>query len=639
MAHVAAQYKRPCLVLVHNKTLTNQLYTKFKKLFPHNAIEYFVSYYDYYQPEAYIPSTDTLIDKDSMINEEIDRMRHSATRSLLERDDVLVVASVSCIYGIGASEVYQGMTLELRPGNMIDRETVLKRLVDLLYERNDFDFHRGCFRVRGDVVEVFPAYEEEHALRLEWFGDELEAIREVDPLRGTVVRDLAKIKMFPASHYVTTPDRRAKALVSIRAELLERLQELKKEGKLLEAQRLEQRTSYDLEMLEQTGIVTGIENYSRHLSGRAPGEAPPCLLDYFPDDFLLVIDESHQTVSQVRAMYRGDRARKETLVEHGFRLPSALDNRPLKFEEFEGFSKRCIYVSATPADYEFERTEGVIVEQIIRPTGLCDPIIDVRPVGNQIDDLLEQIQKRIEKDERVLVTTLTKRMSEDLAEYVQEAGIKARYIHSDIDTIERMEIIRDLRKGEFDALIGINLLREGLDLPEVSLVAILDADKEGFLRSERALIQTIGRAARNINGTVIMYADKITKSMKAAIDETSRRREKQDAYNKKHNITPQSVKRSINDLRQVAGFRSEISQSDDALTHLSTKEAAKQIKSLKKEMYAAAEELDFEKAAELRDQLSALQQGELGMPVSKDSKNDKKGQDKRRRLRRNKRRP
>ena len=617
VANVASQYGRPCLVLVHNKTLAGQLYAELKELFPNNAVEYFVSYYDYYQPEAYIPSTDTLIEKDSMINDEIDRMRHSATRSLLERDDVLVVASVSCIYGIGASEVYEGMTLELRPGEKIERQAVLKRMVDLLYERNDFDFHRGCFRVRGDVVEVFPAYEEEHALRIEWFGDEIEAIREVDPLRGTVVRDLAKIKMFPASHYVTTPERRAKALVSIRNELLERLQELKADGKLLEAQRLEQRTSYDLEMLEQTGTVNGVENYSRHLSGRAPGEAPPCLLDYFPDDFLLVIDESHQTVSQVQAMYRGDRARKQTLVEHGFRLPSALDNRPLKFDEFEKFSKRCIYVSATPANYEFDRTEGAFIEQIIRPTGLCDPVIITKPVGNQVDDLLEEIQKRLGNNERVLVTTLTKRMAEDLAEYVQEAGVRARYLHSDIDTIERMEILRDLRKGVFEVLIGINLLREGLDLPEVSLVAILDADKEGFLRSERSLIQTIGRAARNINGTVIMYADRVTRSMQVAIDETNRRREKQIAYNKEHNITPKSVKRAIVDLREVAGFKTELRNSTDTPEGMSPRELAAKIEEVQKAMFAAAEELDFEKAAELRDQMNSLKQGSLGVPKEK----------------------
>jgi len=617
VANVAAKYSRPCLVLVHNKTLAGQLYAELKELFPNNAVEYFVSYYDYYQPEAYIPSTDTLIEKDSMINDEIDRMRHSATRSLLERDDVLVVASVSCIYGIGASEVYEGMTLELRPGQRIERQAVLKRMVDLLYERNDFDFHRGCFRVRGDVVEVFPAYEEEHALRIEWFGDEIEAIREVDPLRGTVIRELAKINMFPASHYVTTPERRAKALVSIRNELLERLQELNAEGKLLEAQRLEQRTSYDLEMLEQTGTVNGVENYSRHLSGRAPGEAPPCLLDYFPDDFLLVIDESHQTVSQVQAMYRGDRARKTTLVEHGFRLPSALDNRPLKFHEFEKFSKRCIYVSATPANYEFDRTEGAFVEQIIRPTGLCDPVIITKPVGNQVDDLLEEIQKRLGSNERVLVTTLTKRMAEDLAEYVQEAGIRARYLHSDIDTIERMEILRDLRKGVFEVLIGINLLREGLDLPEVSLVAILDADKEGFLRSERSLIQTIGRAARNINGTVIMYADRITRSMQVAIDETNRRREKQIAYNKEHNITPKSVQRAIVDLREVAGFKTELRTLTETTEDMSPRELAAKIKEVQKQMYAAAEELDFEKAAELRDQMNNLKQGSLGVPKEK----------------------
>ena len=493
VANVVESVDRPTLVLAHNKTLAAQLYAEFKELFPNNAVEYFVSYYDYYQPEAYVPTTDTYIEKDSLINDEIDRMRHSATRSLLERNDVLVVASVSCIYGIGSSEIYHGMVLDLHPGQQIERDEVLRRLIDLQYERNDIDFARARFRVRGDVVEVFPAYEDERALRLEWFGDELEAIREVDPLRGQAVRSLEKIRMFPASHYVTTEERREKAIRTIDAELRVRLEELERAGKLVEAQRLEQRTVYDIEMLQTVGMVKGIENYSRHLSGRAPGEPPPTLLDYFPDDFLMVIDESHQTVPQVGSMFRGDRARKEILVEFGFRLPSAMDNRPLKFDEFEKRVHQVIYVSATPADYEVEKTEGVVVEQIIRPTGLLDPEIEVRPAGHQVDELLEEIRIRVERNERVLVTTLTKRMAEDLTEYYQDLGIRVRYLHSDIDTLERADILRELREGAFDVLVGINLLREGLDLPEVSLVAILDADKEGFLRAERSLIQTIGR--------------------------------------------------------------------------------------------------------------------------------------------------
>jgi excinuclease ABC subunit B len=617
IANVVAAYNRPTLVLAHNKTLAAQLYGEFKELFPDNAIEYFVSYYDYYQPEAYVPTTDTYIEKDSLINDEIDRMRHSATRSILERDDVLVVASVSCIYGIGSSEVYRGMTLNLQPGAQIERDDVLRRLVELQYERNDLDFSRGTFRVRGDVVEVFPAYEEDRALRIEWFGDDVEAIREIDPLRGQVIRELQKIRMFPASHYVTTADRRAKAILGVREELLERLQYFQKEQKLVEAQRLEQRTMYDLEMLETVGMVKGIENYSRHLSGRKPGEPPPTLLDYFPEDFLMIIDESHQSVPQLGAMFRGDRARKGTLVDFGFRLPSALDNRPLKFEEFEAHVKRVVYVSATPAEYELERTEGVVVEQIIRPTGLIDPDVEVRPAGHQVDDLLEEVRIRAARKERVLITTLTKRMAEDLTEYYQDLGVRVRYLHSDIDTLDRTDLLRDLRLGEFDVLVGINLLREGLDLPEVTLVAILDADKEGFLRAERSLIQTIGRAARNASGKVIMYADQITESMRAAIDETERRRKKQLAYNETHGITPQTIKKQIFDLRAIAGFKTELAvyqdPEDEDGEPIKKEDLPRILAQLREEMLAAAKDLDFERAAQVRDRIRALEEGHLGI--------------------------
>ncbi len=619
IANVVAQVNKPTLVLAHNKTLAAQLYSEFKDLFPNNAIEYFVSYYDYYQPEAYVPTTDTYIEKDSLINDEIDRMRHSATRSLLERDDVLVVASVSCIYGIGASEVYQGMVLDLVPGMEIERDHVLRRMVELQYDRNDLDFGRGTFRVRGDTVEVFPVYEEDRAIRLEWFGDELESIREIDPLRGRVERDLQKLRMFPASHYVTTPERRARAMRTIEDELRERLQQLHAENKLLEAQRLEQRTTYDLEMLQTIGTVKGIENYSRHLSGRAPGDAPPTLLDYFPEDFLMVIDESHQTVPQVGAMFRGDRARKITLVDFGFRLPSALDNRPLKFEEFNRFMRQAIFVSATPAEYELEKTQGVVVEQIIRPTGLLDPEIDVRSAAHQVDDLLEEIRKRIERKERVLVTTLTKRMAEDLTEYYQDLGVNVRYLHADIDTIERAEIIRELREGVFDVLVGINLLREGLDLPEVSLVAILDADKEGFLRGERSLIQTIGRAARNQNGRVILYADSMTDAMQYAIDETERRRAKQKAYNEAHGIVPKTIVKRIADLRALAGFRTELGVHEESKfveldgELVDKDEIPKRVSELKKLMLDAAKELDFENAAKHRDKIKVLENIRLGV--------------------------
>ncbi|MBI4818584.1 MAG: excinuclease ABC subunit UvrB [Deltaproteobacteria bacterium] len=625
IAHVIASYDRPTLVLVHNKTLAAQLYGEMKELFPDHAVEFFVSYYDYYQPEAYVPSTDTYIEKDSLINDEIDRMRHSATRSLLMRDDVIVVASVSCIYGLGAAEVYQGMTLDLRPTESIRREQVIRRLVELQYERNDFDFHRGTFRVRGDVVEIFPVYEEERAIRVEWFGDEIEAIREVDPLRGKVVADVQKIRMFPASHYVTTPERRKQAIVDIQDELRERLQLLRSENKLLEAQRLEQRTMYDLEMLEQTGMVRGIENYSRHLSGRKAGDPPPTLIDYFPDDYLLVVDESHQSIPQVGSMYRGDRSRKDTLVDHGFRLPSALDNRPLRFEEFEERVKKAIFVSATPADYELEHTHGVIVEQLIRPTGLVDPAIEVRPAAKQVDDLLGEIRLRVEKKERVLVTTLTKRMAEDLTEYYQDVGVRVRYLHSDIDTLERTEILRDLRLGEFDVLVGINLLREGLDLPEVSLVAILDADKEGFLRAARSLIQTIGRAARNVNGKVLMYADTVTASMRAAIEETDRRRQKQVAYNEANGITPTTIAKEIRDLRALAGFKTELSAYDDVLMEddESGEDVEARIARLKKEMKDHASNLDFEKAASVRDKVRAIEAARLGLPFDKNALSDK----------------
>jgi excinuclease ABC subunit B len=618
VAQVIQKTQRPTLLIAHNKTLAAQLYGELKDLFPGNAVEYFVSYYDYYQPEAYVPSTDTFIEKDALINDEIDRMRHSATRSLLERSDVIVVASVSCIYGIGASDVYQGMVAEFRPGTRVERDDVLRKLVELQYERNDFDFHRGAFRVRGDVVEVFPIYEEERALRLEWFGDELESIKEVDPLRGRVLRELETIRMFPASHYVTPQDRRKAAIAGIREELRARLEVLRATGKLLEAQRLEQRTMFDLEMLEQVGMVRGIENYSRHLSGRKAGEPPPTLLDYFPPEFLLVIDESHQTLPQIGAMFRGDRARKETLVEYGFRLPSALDNRPLKGEEFDARTGQTIYVSATPGDAELERVEGVVVEQIIRPTGLLDPVVEVRPATKQVDDLLEEIRLRVERKERVLVTTLTKRMAEDLTEYYQDLGVRIRYLHADVETLERSAILRDLRLGEFDVLVGINLLREGLDLPEVSLVAILDADKEGFLRATRSLIQTIGRAARNANGRVIMYADTITASMKAALEETERRRTKQEAYNREHGITPVTVQKAIRDLRELAGFRSELGgggpapMDDDALAE---KDVARTVSTLREEMLTAAKSLDFERAAALRDRLKVLENALLGLPT------------------------
>jgi excinuclease ABC subunit B len=619
IANVIAKVNRPTLIIAHNKTLAAQLYGEFKELFPNNAVHYFVSYYDYYQPEAYVPSSDTYIEKDSLINEEIDRMRHAATFALLSRRDVIIVASVSCIYGIGDRSAYAGMSLALEAGEELRRDVVLRRLVEMQYERNDVDFHRGTFRVRGDTVEVFPAYEEDTALRIEWWGDEIESISEVDPLRGKTKRKIELTTIFPASHYVTPSDTLRRALDGIKIELKDRLEELGAQMKLVEKQRLEQRTLYDLEMLEQMGFTNGIENYSRHLSGRKPGEPPPTLIDYFPEDYLLVVDESHQTVPQIQAMYRGDRSRKETLVEFGFRLPSALDNRPLKFEEWEERARQVIFVSATPGDYELKKTEGVVVEQIIRPTGLLDPVIEVRPVKNQVDDTLEQIRERVKKQERVLVTTLTKRMAEDLTEYMTEVGIKVRYLHSDVDTLERVEIIRDLRRGEFDVLVGINLLREGLDLPEVSLVCILDADKEGFLRAERSLIQTCGRAARHLNGRVIMYADRITSAMKVCLDETDRRRKIQAEYNKKHKITPKGVQRAILDMRggafdgAIGDAAAKAADLADRLKISEVDDIGKHLEKLKKQMHKYADDLNFEKAAELRDRIKELEAFELSV--------------------------
>ena len=616
MAQVVEKIQRPTLVMAHNKTLAHQLWTEFKALFPDNAIHYFVSYYDYYQPEAYVPSTDTFIEKDSLINEEIDRMRHAATYALLTRPDALIVASVSCIYGIGAAEAYLGMKLDLARGVEVRRDAVLRRLVEIQYERNDIDFSRGTFRVRGDTVEIFPAYEREKAIRVEWFGDEIDAISEVDPLRGKVLRKIDEVSIFPGSHYVTPADRLTKAMTGIKDELRERLVELKAENKLVEEQRLQQRTLYDLEMLEQMGRCKGIENYSRHLSGRAPGEPPPTLLDYFPKDFLLFVDESHQTVPQIGSMFKGDRARKQTLVEFGFRLPSALDNRPLRFDEWEARIGQTTFVSATPAEYELTRAQGVVVEQIIRPTGLLDPEIEVRPVGQQVDDLLGEIRERIKMGDRVLVTTLTKRMAEDLTEYYAELGIRVRYLHSDIDTLERIEILRDLRLGEFDVLVGINLLREGLDLPEVSLVGILDADKEGFLRAERSLIQTIGRAARNVRGKVIMYADRHTDSMKKAIRVTAERRAAQEEHNKRHGITPKTIEKAIAALAGTAqdDFVDLAKTAKDAKdNHVALEELPRTITALKRQMVELSEALEFEKAAAIRDRIKDLEEIRLSL--------------------------
>jgi len=614
-----AMVNRPTLVLAHNKILAAQLYGEFKDLFPNNAVEYFVSYYDYYQPEAYVPSTDTYIEKDSQINDRIDRLRLAATRSLLTRRDVLIVSSVSCIFGLGSAEAYHGMIVMLEPDMEVDRDKVLRKLVDIQYDRRDMDFHRGTFRVRGDVVEVFPAYEDAQAIRIEFWGDTVERISAIDPLRGTKIEDLGRVTIFPATHYVTPEDQMARAIDAVREELQPRLQWFGERGRLLEAQRLEQRTLYDLEALEEFGHCHGIENYSRHLTGRAEGEAPPTLLEYFPDDFVLFIDESHVTVPQVGAMYRGDRNRKLTLVDHGFRLPSALDNRPLTFEEFTEHLNEVVYVSATPGDYELDQTQGAYTEQVIRPTGLVDPEVEIRPATDQVDDLLAEIRGRAEAGERVLVTTLTKRMAEDLTEYYEDLGVRVRYMHADVDTLERVEIIRDLRKGEFDVLVGINLLREGLDLPEVSLVAILDADKEGFLRSARSLIQTFGRAARNVNGRVIMYADTVTRSMDAAIDETGRRRTKQLAYNAEHGITPETIRKDIQDIMSSvyeADYVTVPVPDDDEeqeLANVAAEDVPRVLEELREKMMRLSQELKFEEAAEVRDRLMELERRHLGL--------------------------
>jgi excinuclease ABC subunit B len=609
MANVIAAAGRPALVLSPNKTLAAQLFGEFKAFFPHNAVEYFVSYYDYYQPEAYIPQSDTYIEKDALINDEIDRMRHSATRSLMERRDVVVVASVSCIYGIGAPETYQEMHLALRAGDQIDRDEIIRRLIAVQYERNDYDFHRGTFRVRGDIVEVFPANEDTLALRLELFGDVIESIHRIDPLRGAVLERLDAVHIYPASHYVTPAAQLERALGTIQEELAERLAFFRSRNRLLEAQRLEQRTLFDMEMLRELGYCHGIENYSRHLTGRRPGEAPPVLIEYLPKDALIIIDESHVAVPQLRGMYYGDRSRKEALVEYGFRLPSAFDNRPLTFEEFTRLTGQTVYVSATPGPYELKLAGEAVAEQVIRPTGLMDPQITVRPATNQVDDLLHEIRVRAERGERVLVTTLTKRMAEDLTEYYLQAGLRVRYLHSDIDTLDRVAVIRDLRLGKFDALIGINLLREGLDIPEVSLVAILDADKEGYLRSETSLIQTAGRAARNVNGEVIMYADHVTDSMAATIGETERRRARQAAYNAEHGITPESIRSAIRELLQTVYERDYYTVEVEAPAEerfASPADLARRIGELEGRMKEAARRLDFEQAAELRDRLRSL---------------------------------
>ncbi len=611
MAHVIANIGKPALVIAPNKTLAAQLYSEFRILFPENAVEYFVSYYDYYQPEAYIPSSDTYIQKDSSINDMIDKLRHSATRSVLSRRDVIVVASVSCIFGLGAPEEYLAMRVDLEKNMVLERDRFLAELVAIHYERNDVDFYRGIFRVRGDRVEIFPSYEEDNALRIEFFGDELESISEIDPLKGIVKKHLSRITIYPASHYVTQKNILKRAVETITTELTRRIDYFRDENKLIEAQRIEERTNFDLEMMQELGYCNGIENYSRHLTQRTPGEPPPTLLDYFSNDFLMIIDESHIAIPQLRAMYKGDRSRKKTLVGYGFRLPSALDNRPLTFEEFESKISQVVYVSATPSDYEITEAKNELVEQIVRPTGLIEPMIEVRKAKYQVDDLLEEIQHRLERDERVLVITLTKRMAEDLTEYYSDMGIKVQYLHSDIGTLERMDIIHNLRKGEFDVLIGINLLREGLDIPEVSLVAILDADKEGFLRSTRSLIQTCGRASRNVRGQVIMYADSVTRSMQRAIDETSRRRTIQKLYNKQHSITPTSIKKEISPVfAKVADLND--APKDRVAETLAKYESVENldiiIRDLEREMKLAAKELEFEKAAEIRDQIQAMKE-------------------------------
>ncbi|MBI5026214.1 MAG: excinuclease ABC subunit UvrB [Nitrospirae bacterium] len=613
IANVIANVKKPTLVIAHNKTLAAQLYGEFKNFFPENAVEYFVSYYDYYQPEAYIPSNDTYIEKDALINDDIDRLRHSATRAVLERRDTIVVASVSCIYGIGSPEDYREMHLWLEEGMRTERDVILRRLVDILYERSE-EFKRGNFRVRGDIVEIFPSFSGDRAIRVEFFGDDIDAIYEFDSLTGQIFRRLAKVAIYPNSHWITPRPRLERALSSIEEELEERVEFLMKRGKNLEAQRIEQRTRFDMEMLREFGYCHGIENYSRHLSGRAPGEPPFSLVDYFPEDFLIIIDESHATMPQIRGMYEGDRSRKQTLVDYGFRLPSALDNRPLTLREFEHRVNQAIYVSATPAGYEIEQSKGRVIEQVVRPTGLMDPKMEVRPIKEQVDDLLVEIKKRATRGERVLVTTLTKRMAEDLTDYYQELGVRARYLHSDIDTLDRVEILRDLRLGNFDVLIGINLLREGLDLPEVSLVAILDADKEGFLRSERSLIQTAGRAARNINGEVILYADTTTGSMEAAIRETTRRRSLQEAYNRKNKITPKTIK------KEITNILSSIYEADYWTVPAVAEEKVEYgnesiIKGLEEEMREAARNLEFERAARIRDRIKEIKKKQVEMGI------------------------
>ena len=623
IANVIQKIQRPTLVLAHNKTLAAQLYGEFKEFFPENSVEYFVSYYDYYQPEAYVPSSDTYIEKDSSINEHIEQMRLSATKAILERRDSIIVATVSAIYGLGAPETYLSMVLHLSRGEHIDQRAILRRLTDMQYKRNELDLTQGAYRVRGDVIDIFPAESEREALRVELFDDEIDSLLLFDPLTGEIKRKIPRYTVFPGTHYVTPRDRLVTAVDQIRDELHGRLIELKNAGKLLEAQRLEQRTRFDIEMIRELGYCNGIENYSRFLSGREPGEPPPCLFDYLPQDALLVVDESHQTIPQLGAMYKGDRSRKETLVEYGFRLPSALDNRPLRFEEWERLAPQAIFVSATPGRYELEHSAGDVVEQLVRPTGLIDPEVEVRPVRTQVDDVLSEIKLRVAKDERTLITTLTKRMAEDLTEYLDEHGVKVRYLHSDIDTVERMEIIRDLRLGKFDVIVGINLLREGLDMPEVSLVAILDADKEGFLRSENSLIQTIGRAARHLNGKAILYADRVTGSMKKALDETSRRRARQLAFNEANGITPRGIKKAVADILEGAysnvdrGPLKRVAEATPDYSALTPDQALRRIKKLEQEMLKHARNLEFEEAAKLRDQISQLRKASLGLATAK----------------------
>jgi excinuclease ABC subunit B len=615
IANVIEQVNKPALVIAHNKTLAAQLYGEFKTFFPNNAVEYFVSYYDYYQPEAYIPTTDTYIEKDAMINDDIDRLRHGATRAVLERRDTVIVASVSCIYGIGSPEDYLGMHLLIEVGMRVERDDFLRKLVDMLYNRSE-DFKRGTFRVRGDIIDIYPSFSGDDAIRIEFFGDDIDALYEFDSLSGTVTRSLNKATLYPNSHWITPKPRIEKAISAVKKELDETLTDLLRQGKDMEARRLEQKTRFDMEMLKEFGYCHGIENYSRHLSGRAPGEPPTCLIDYFPDDLLIIIDESHATVPQIRGMYEGDRSRKQTLIDYGFRLPSALDNRPLKFNEFEERVRQAIYVSATPAEYEISSSGSRVVEQIVRPTGLKDPVIELRPVSGQLDDLLTEIRERAKRGERILVTSLTKKMAEDITEYYSELGVRARYLHSDIDTLERVEILRDLRLGKFDVLIGVNLLREGLDIPEVSLVAIFDADKEGFLRSGRSLIQTSGRAARNINGMVIFYADTITGSMKTAMDETKRRREIQEEYNRENGITPTSIKKEITNILgsiYESDYWTVPAVAEDKIEYGDESE----LKRLEEEMKKAAERLEFEKAAELRDRIRAIKDRQIEMGIKK----------------------